>query len=132
MSKIRGLMWNKFSENMLDWFRFFVSTTVWALEWISMCLNFSCSCEVQFAKLLVDLFFSFFSFNSPFLIVTTFVTKVTEYLCSGECFLLQTNFDFLTSHFWRNSFYHSKVIVTWAQIRKDNLPGIIYRKVTRV
>ena len=26
-------------------------------------------------------------------------------------FFLQTNFDFLTSHFWQNFFYHSKSIV---------------------
>ena len=32
-------------------------------------------------------------------IVPTFGTKVTEYLCSGGFFFLQTNFDFLTSHF---------------------------------
>ena len=32
-------------------------------------------------------------------IVPTFDTKVTEYLCSGWVFFLQTNFDFLTSHF---------------------------------
>ena len=31
--------------------------------------------------------------------VPTFDTKVTEYLCSGWVFFLQTNFDFLTSHF---------------------------------
>ena len=29
----------------------------------------------------------------------------------GVGFFLQTNFDFLTSHFWRNFFYHSKGIV---------------------
>ena len=34
--------------------------------------------------------------------VLTFDTKVTEYLCSGWVFFLQTNFDFfLASHFWR-------------------------------
>ena len=33
------------------------------------------------------------------LVVPTFDTKVTEYLCSGWVFFLQTNFDFLTSHF---------------------------------
>ena len=37
-----------------------------------------------------------------FLVVPTFDTKVTEYLCSGWVFFLQTNFDFLTSHFWQN------------------------------
>ena len=37
-------------------------------------------------------------------IVPTFDTKVTEYLCSGWFFFLQTSFDFLTSHFWRNFF----------------------------
>ena len=38
-------------------------------------------------------------------IVPTFDTKVTEYLCSGWVFFfLQTNFDFLTSHFWRKFF----------------------------
>ena len=38
------------------------------------------------------------------LVVPTFDTKVTEYLCSGWVFFLQTNFDFLTSHFWQNFF----------------------------
>ena len=31
--------------------------------------------------------------------VPTFDTKITEYLCSGWVFFLQTNFDFLNSHF---------------------------------
>ena len=34
-------------------------------------------------------------------LVPTFDTKVTKYLCSGWVFFLQTNFDFLISHFWR-------------------------------
>ena len=38
-------------------------------------------------------------------IVPTFDTKVTENLCSGGFFFLQTNFDFLNSHFWRNFFF---------------------------
>ena len=38
-------------------------------------------------------------FGSVLLVVPTFDTKVTEYLCSGWVFFLQTNFDFLTSHF---------------------------------
>ena len=46
--------------------------------------------------------------NKLRIIVPTFDTKVTEYLRSGWFFFLQTNFDFLTSHFWRNFFYHSK------------------------
>ena len=33
------------------------------------------------------------------IIVPNFDTKVREYLCSGWIFFLQTNFDFLTSHF---------------------------------
>ena len=33
------------------------------------------------------------------IIVTTFVTEVTKYLCSGWNFFLQTNFDFLTKNF---------------------------------
>ena len=33
------------------------------------------------------------------IIVPTFDTKVTEYLCSGGFFFLRTSFDFLTSHF---------------------------------
>ena len=32
-------------------------------------------------------------------IVPTFDTKVTEYCARGGFFFLQTNFDFLTSHF---------------------------------
>ena len=39
-----------------------------------------------------------------FFFVPTFDTKVTEYLCSSWVFFLQTNFDFLTSNFWRNFF----------------------------
>ena len=42
-------------------------------------------------------------------IVPTFVTKVTEYLCSGW-FFLHTNFDSFTSLF-DGFFYHSKGIV---------------------
>ena len=38
------------------------------------------------------------------LVVPTFVTKETEYLCSGWVFFLQTIFEFLTSHFWQNFF----------------------------
>ena len=41
-------------------------------------------------------------------IVPTFDTKVTEYLCSGWVFLFRQNFDFLTSHFWRNFFISFK------------------------
>ena len=45
-------------------------------------------------------------------IVPIFDTKVTEYLCSGWVFFLQTNFDFLTSLFLTDFFlYHSKSIV---------------------
>ena len=36
------------------------------------------------------------------LVVLTFDTKVTKYFCSGGFIFLQTNFDFLTSLFWRN------------------------------
>ena len=50
--------------------------------------------------------FAFFQLNSHKIvlilvsfIVPTFDTKVTEYLCSGWVFFLQTNFDFLTGHF---------------------------------
>ena len=49
--------------------------------------------------------------NFPLLIVPTFDTKVTEYLCSGCVFFLQTNFDFLTSHFDKIFLYQSKAIV---------------------
>ena len=38
------------------------------------------------------------------IIVPTFVTKVTDYLCSGWFFCLQINFDFLTSYCWRDFF----------------------------
>ena len=52
-----------------------------------------------------------FSFVHGFLLVTVFNgfycsdyrKKVTEYLCAG-CFFLQTNFDFITSHFRRTFF----------------------------
>ena len=36
--------------------------------------------------------------------VPTFVTKVTEYLCSGCFFFLQINFDFSTSQFFPEFF----------------------------
>ena len=39
--------------------------------------------------------------TEQFVDIPTFVTKVMEYLRSGG-FFLQTNFDFLTSLFWRN------------------------------
>ena len=44
-------------------------------------------------------------------VVSTFDTKVTDYLCSGWVFFLQTNFDFLTSHFDGIFLYHSKGII---------------------
>ena len=74
-------------------------------------------------QVLEKLFFSFFHFTFIFfcfhcsinlkrqselsglgpdtnsLVDPIFVTNVTEYLCSGGFFFLQTNFDFLTSHF---------------------------------
>ena len=53
--------------------------------------------EYLFGKKLISAIFTL-------LIVPTFDTKVTEYLCSGWVFFLQTNFDFLTNHFWRNFF----------------------------
>ena len=34
-----------------------------------------------------------------YIVVPTFDTKVTEYLCSGDFYFLQTNFDFLTTIF---------------------------------
>ena len=41
-------------------------------------------------------------------------TKVTEHLCSELGFFLQTNFDFLTSHFWQKIFYIiQKVLLSW-------------------
>ena len=49
--------------------------------------------------------FEYFEILEPWyfeVIVLTFDTKITEYLCSGWVFFLQTNFDFLTSHFCRN------------------------------
>ena len=45
------------------------------------------------------------------IIVPTFDTKVTEYLCWGWVFFLRTNFDFLTSNFYGIFLYHSKGIV---------------------
>ena len=45
------------------------------------------------------------------LFVPTFDTKVTEYLCSGWVFFLQTNFDFLNAIFDRIFLYHSKASV---------------------
>ena len=64
--------------------------------------------------------------------VPTFATKVTEYLCSGWVFFLQTNFDFLTSHFWRNFFTSFENYCSSAFIWKDFLPVIIFRKVMGV
>ena len=52
-------------------------------------------------------FFFYFVKLKVIVIVPTFDTKVTEYLCSGWVFFLQTNFDFLTSHFRRNYFFIS-------------------------
>ena len=45
-----------------------------------------------------------------------FDTKVTEYLCSGWVFFLQTNFEFLTSLFDGSFLYHSKGIVVLRSI----------------
>ena len=44
-------------------------------------------------KMVINYFYNFLEHENSLL------TKVTEYLCSGWFFFLQTNFDFLTSHF---------------------------------
>ena len=47
----------------------------------------------------------------------------------GVGFFLQTNFDFLTSHFWRNFFNNiQKVLLSWAQIWQDISPVIVFVK----
>ena len=55
-----------------------------------------------------------------------------EIFVLGVGFFLQRNFDFLISHFRRNFLYHSKVLLSWAKIRKDISPVIIFRKVMGV
>ena len=48
----------------------------------------------------------------------------------GVGFFLQTNFDFLTSNFWRNFLkIIRKLLFSWAWIWKDILPVIIFHKV---
>ena len=54
------------------------------------------------------------------LIVPTFDTKVTEYLCLGWVLFLQTSFDFLTSHFWRN-FKISFDRYDWLDFKFENI-----------
>ena len=36
-------------------------------------------------------------------------------------FFLQTSFDFLTTHFWRNFLYHSKGIVWWHELKLEKI-----------
>ena len=58
------------------------------------CLCYYCSINVKRQSKLSGL-----CPDTSNLVVPTFDKKVTEYLCSGCVFFLQTNFDFLTSHF---------------------------------
>ena len=46
-----------------------------------------------------------------FIVVPTFDTKVTEYLCSGWVLFLQTNFGFLTRPFLTEFFYIIRKII---------------------
>ena len=62
----------------------------------------SCFCFAKCGNTFHFPVFSWLVYLFGFVFVPTFDTKVTEYLCSGWVFFLQTNFDFLTSHFWRN------------------------------
>ena len=54
------------------------------------------------------------------LIVPTFDTKVTDYLCLMWVFFLHTSFDFLTSHFWRN-FKISFERYYWFKFKFENI-----------
>ena len=66
------------------------------------------SLKVKLVRLLKKLIKVYACSLSTFF-VPTFDTKVTEYLCSGEFFFLQTNFDFLTSHLF---YIIQKVLLT--------------------
>ena len=59
--------------------------------------------RLSFHRKITENSFLIMNFSVIFsIIVPTFDTKVTGYLCSGWVFFLLTNFDFLTSHFLRN------------------------------
>ena len=55
--------------------------------------------------------------------VPTSDTKVTEYLCSGWVFLLQTNFDFLTSHLLSGDLFRLRIR---SKLVEGSLFAIIY------
>ena len=67
--------------------------------------------------------------NAVYKIVPIFDKKVTEYLCSGGFFFLQTNFDFLTSHFWRNWLISFKrYCFPQLKFEKDIIPVMVFVK----
>ena len=81
-----------FTKNLNFFFKFFFHFIFFFLQ-----LNFSS--YFCFIDLKRQSEHSGLRHDTSSLVVPTFDTKVTEYLCSGWVFFLQTNFDFLTSHF---------------------------------
>ena len=81
----------EFQGEHLSWLSFSVKMEVWQTigrniklpnnRFFNACLNFA---------------------SIGHLVVPTFDTKVTENLCLGWFFFLQTSFEVLTIHFWRN------------------------------
>ena len=99
----------EFQGEHLSWLSFSVKMDVWKtiigmnikfpnIRFFNACLNFA---------------------SIGHLIVPTFDMKVTEYLCLGLVFFLQTSFAFLISHFWR-IFKKSFERYYWLEFKFEN------------
>ena len=99
----------EFQSEHWSWLNFSVKMEVW--KTIDMNIKFP---KFQFFNACL-----YFASIGP-LIIPTFDTKVTEYLCLGWVFFLQTSFDFLTSLFWRN-FKISIKTYCWPELKFENI-----------
>ena len=99
----------EFQSEHLSWLSFSVKMDVW--KTIGMNIKFR---KTRFFN--ACLYFA----SIGHLIVPTFDTKVTEYLCSGWVFFLQTSFDFLTSHFL-TEFQKSFERYCWLELKCENI-----------
>ena len=93
------LSWLSFSVKMKVWKTIGMNIKLPNIRFFNACLNFA---------------------SIGHLTVPTFDTKVTKNLCLGWVFFLQTSFDFLTNHFWRN-FNKSFQRYCWLERKFENI-----------
>ena len=80
------------------------------------------------ARLLVSKLLSYFRKQNNYCNCSDFRNESNGIFVLRWVFFLQTNFDFLTSNFWRNFFINQKALLSWAKNWKNISPVIIIRK----